>query len=421
MVSTRVLKRVAVAAMAVGLAWGAACEAKVEISFSAIPRKGSQNKDVMEMLVNRFNESQRDIHVRYVPASGDWSEKIMVQMVAGRAPDVVAAWDDILRRYIEGGMALDLSPYFLGRKLDDFNSNQLDVFRVNGKLFAMPFYMGISCLYYSTDAFRAAGVSEPGGDWNWADMVTAAQKMTLKDSNGKVSQYGYGLHNDWTRIYLWIYENGGKVIDAGKVLGTKCYLDSQEAIGAIKFQKDIMFRYRVSPPLGSPHDSFWQGKVATFQSGSWDLGGTMLYAKKGWDIALRPTGPKGIKASMFTTDGFIVTRNTKRKREAVKFLEFMTSPEAEEMMMTYADLQPARKSLSAKYSTETMPAKKGHNMKPFIAAMPYATQAPLFLKQKRVGEILTPALINMIYKENVDVESTLKKITAQINAVSSSK
>jgi ABC-type glycerol-3-phosphate transport system substrate-binding protein len=143
----------------------------------------------------------------------------------------------------------------------------------------------------------------------------------------------------------------------------------------------------------------------------------MLYSKKSWNIAYRPAGLKGNKASMHTTDGFIVTKNSKYKNEAVKFLKYLTSPEAEEMMMTYADLQPARKSLAQKYISETIPSKKGYNMKPFINAMPYATNAPLFLKQKRVGEILSPALANILYKDYVDTEATLKKITAQINAI----
>src|SRR5690606_8185386 len=370
-----------------------AAAASTTIHFFAPPRMTLDGKDINETLVEMFNSSQNDIIVEYTPATGDWVEKVSVEFLAGTAPDVVAGWESFFRNWLEQGHALPLDRYLDAELINDFVPGHLRLFQVDGKQMALPHFTGVSGLFYNVDMFDAAGVPYPDETWTWDTIIEAGRKLTRR-SGDQVVQWGFDVNGGWDRVIQFVWENGGRVIDEGVVVGDRIYLDEPAAVEALEFQHSLIWEYEIAPPypiIGrSPHQMFWTGtELAMWQTGSWDVSATFTNCPScNWNVAVRPRGRTGIASAIHTADGYMVYAGTQHPDEAVRFLLFLVGEEAQRYQMIAGNLQPARLSLGAEYARETEAAQKGINLEVFIEQTAYARPAPLFTKQTEVGQLL---------------------------------
>lgn len=401
---------------------GTALANVVELRFMANPRRTAFGDDVNELLVEIFNELNPDIRVRYEPASGAWQDRASVEMAAGTAPDVLAGWEHFFRNWLEMGQALPLDNYLPAGYLDDFVPSHVALYNIDGRQLALPHYTGVSALFFNRDMFEAAGLGAPDETWNRSSLLDAARKLTRRDAGGTVTQYGTDVQVAWDRVILTVWEHGGRAIDDGLFVGDRLLLDEPGGIEAIGFLQELIHDYQVAPAwpnLGTdPWNGFWRGDtVAMWQTGSWDVNSTLQNAVMDWDVAVRPRGPEGHAAAVHTSDGFMVWSGTQHPEEAVRFLLFLTSPDAQEIMMYEANLQPARLSLGRQYMTQTAGARQGINMAVFIEQTAYARPAPLFTNQSRVSEIVIPYLNQMIYQNTMPARAGVEEMVRQVNAV----
>ena len=198
--------------------------AATTIHFFAPPRMTADGSDINQTLVAMFNESQNDVVVEYTPATGDWVEKLSVEFLAGTAADVIAGWESFFRNWLEQGHALPLDRYLTAELLQDFVPGHLRLFQVDGKQMALPHYTGVSGLFYNVDMFDAAGVPYPDESWTWETIIDAGRKLTRR-AGDQVTQWGYDVSGGWDRVIQFVWENGGRVIDEGVVVGDRIYLD----------------------------------------------------------------------------------------------------------------------------------------------------------------------------------------------------
>lgn len=404
------------------MAVGQVAAAATTIQFYAHPRMTADGSDINVTLVEMFNASQSDIIVEYIPASGDWVEKVSVEFLAGTAPDVIAGWESFFRNWLEQGHALALDRYLPGELLRDFVPGHLRLFQVNGQQMALPHYTGVSGLFYNVDMFDAAGVPYPDETWTWDNIIDAGRKLTRRTGD-QVTQWGFDVNGGWDRVIQFIWENGGRVIDEGEVVGDRIYLDEPAAIEALEFQHSLVWEYEIAPPypfIGRwSHDMFWGGtELAMWQTGSWDVSATFNNCPScNWNVAVRPRGRSGIPSAIHTADGYMVYSGTRHPDEAVRFLLFLVSEEAQRYQMIAGNLQPARLTLGAEYARETAAAQRGINLGVFIEQTAYARPAPLFTKQSEVGPLFWPAIESSILKNERPVRQVFEELTERVNAI----
>src|SRR5690606_920184 len=125
-----------------------------------------------------------------------------------------------------------------------------------------------------------SGVTYPDETWDWDDLLAAARKLTQRDGAGIVQTYGADVQVAWDRVILWIWENGGDVVDPGEFVGrNRVYFNSPEVVEAVEFLQSLIHEWEVAPSwpqLGmDPWSGFWRGDtVAMWQTGSWDVSPT---------------------------------------------------------------------------------------------------------------------------------------------------
>jgi multiple sugar transport system substrate-binding protein len=143
----------------------------------------------------------------------------------------------------------------------DYVSGSLDAFTVDGKLLAIPFTFDVRALYYRTDLFEAAGITEP--PTNWENFLAAAQAL-----NQPPDIYGFmtvGRGDPALREYsdrLW--ENGGDFLEMGLEPSRPTW-NEPAGVEALEFMRDLIWEYEVAPP-GTPSYG-WEENSQLFAAG----------------------------------------------------------------------------------------------------------------------------------------------------------
>lgn len=312
-----------------------------------------------ELLKQEFNKLYPDIELEFV--MGDIS-KIAVAIAGGVGPDLVNGHGSPFRNLgIHGGF-LDLTP-FLADEDPGFLSNywapQLSAFQYDGGIFALPDYLGTMAMYYNVNLFQNAGINPPSpilseNRMDWDEFADIVRKLTIDfDGDGVIDQYGMmkGFEDD--RVGYWLLAAGAEYYDPENP--NLSALGSEAAIHALEYLQTLRFDYNAVRPLGAPQN--WDnGGVAIQEEGSWLLVRRLGYDSTGapkvpfeWNVFPMPIGPSGQRATLATTDGWAINRNTKYPEAAYAALKFLTGPVANEIRAKYVGLQPAHREVIPSY------------------------------------------------------------------------
>jgi multiple sugar transport system substrate-binding protein len=285
------------------------------------------NRDVLQKLVDRFNQQNPNIQVEslYVGQGDQQMPKILAAVVGNAAPDMLWYAPMITGQLVE----LDAL-----RSLDDFSppvESELDPTLANttkydGKIWSIPFSTNNVGIYYRPSLFKAAGVKELPKTWT---EFRAVAKQLTRDTNGdgKADRFGMLLplgKGEWT-VFTWLpfmFSGGSDLADSG------VNIVNSGAIAALNFWRDLMqdgSAILSQPERGYELDSFLAGKVAMQLSGPWTLG--QLQATN-VDFGVLPIPAGTQPATVIGGENLFLFKSTpEREQAALKFAEFVMSEE----------------------------------------------------------------------------------------------
>jgi multiple sugar transport system substrate-binding protein len=185
-------------------------------------------------------------------------------------------------------------------------------------------------LYYNADLLSAAGVDPATLNtlrWSPDDAVDTLQPLLARVAGDRTRQWAYNAANDLQGIYLnYVGSAGGVFAD-----GDRFAFDNPQAAEAFRYLVRLINVDRVSPPASDTNDNgdfsrnmFLQGRMALFQSGTYNLAQVESNAGFRWGVALLPAGPVG---RVSVTNGIAAAGNSASPHpEAVRdVLEWMGS------------------------------------------------------------------------------------------------
>lgn len=111
-------------------------------------------------------------------AFGDYWTKLGTQVAGGNAPDILQMDYRYIVEYAKRNAIAPLDE-FVGDalKLDDFDQDQLEGGRVDGKLYGISLGANSVATMVNTAAFEEAGIEVPGMDLSYADLPALAEKF----------------------------------------------------------------------------------------------------------------------------------------------------------------------------------------------------------------------------------------------------
>jgi len=263
--------------------------------------------------------------------------KFIAALSAGKGPDIYSL--DLIQfpYFISAGAFVDITEHFNALPFkDELPEGILALGKYDGGIYALPYELDLSVLFWNKDLFREAGLDPDTAPATWEELVEFAQKLTVDDNgDGTVDQWGFCEVGSAAGEYMFcflpfVWNNGGRMFDStGKVV-----FNSQETVEALQFWRDLISIYKVAPPsspqwaLGDVYHAFVAGRIAMFPSGNFHVTPLRQDAPDlDFGVALLPKG-KGEYATFGGGNMIGIVSLTQYPEEAWSFVEFAMSEEA---------------------------------------------------------------------------------------------
>jgi len=167
---------------------------------------GGVNGEAIAKMVEDFNaayEGKIKVNVEFQGSYDDAINKVKAAGMSAMPADVMQIYDIGSRFMIDSGWAL---PMQMMIDTEDYDISQIEpniaaYYTIDDILYSMPFNSSTPLLYYNKTAFEEAGLDPEVAPKNFDEIIEFAEKLTIKDAEGKVERYGFGMGN-----YGWFFE-----------------------------------------------------------------------------------------------------------------------------------------------------------------------------------------------------------------------
>ncbi|AKN16732.1 sugar transport periplasmic binding protein [Mycobacterium haemophilum DSM 44634] len=329
-----------------------------------------------------FTRTHPHIEVRTdMVAYSTYFNTLRTDVAGSSAADIFWISSAYLAAYADSGRLMRID-----NPASEWEPAVVDQFTRAGALWGVPQLTdaGIA-VFYNADLLAAAGIDPvqldhmwwtPSGDDTLRPLLA---RLTLDaDGNaantpgfdsGRVRQWGYNAANDPQAIYLNYIGSAGGVFQRGDEFA----FDNPEAIEAFRYLVRLINHDHVAPPASDTNDNgdfsrnqFLAGRMALFQSGTYNLVPIAREAQFRWGVALLPAGPQG---RVSVTNGIAAAGNAATKHpDAVRqVLAWMGSRQGNAYLGRHGAAIPAVRSAQPVYFDYW--AGKGIDIRPFFSVL----------------------------------------------------
>lgn len=288
-------------------------------------------ESVYQIAIDDYKRIHPNVTVKYLKESPiNYRERVTAAIARGGGPDIITIHNSWLPMFINN---LSVVPSDV-ISATDFKANFYPVTArdlvTSGNPYAIPLEIDTLGLYVNQDIFNAGGVSLPT---TWEEFRAAADKLTVRDTNGKIKTAGAALGSavnvdHWQDIVgLMLLQSG---VDLNKDPG------SQAAADTLSYYVTFQTVDRVwDETLDQSTLAFATGKVAMYFGPSWryfDI--KNLNPNLNFKVIGVPqlSGGKTVNYATYWAAG--VSKKSANAKAAWDFVKFMTSEE--ELTKLYA-------------------------------------------------------------------------------------
>jgi multiple sugar transport system substrate-binding protein len=376
-------------------------------------------EDTWKEIINNF-EAQEGVEVDYQLIGFEvYFDRLVTAFSAGQAPDVTFA--DL------GGWVPTFASKGWLEPLDDkiaswdgtdkIWENLWPTVEYKGNKYGLPWYTDCRLLLYNKRMFREAGLDPNKPPTTWDELLEYAQKLT--DESKHV--YGYGVSGSKSEVttlgyIMFLYSNNGKLLTDDY---SKAAFNTPEGLEALKFYTDLYKEYKVSPPNTLAYgedeyrDMMAQDKIAMAIGGPWSFPLIEMAnpAIKGeYAVALHPynTTP----ASVFGGWASVISKESKNKELAWKFIKYITSYEVWNMWIErHGGPLPTRKDVC-----EDNPIFKDPKWQVVLGTFPKAGFRPPIPEYPEVSNVIQ-AMIQDVLLGEATAEEAIKVAESEVNNI----
>ena len=381
-----------------------------------------------------FHRAHPNIEVRTnMVAYSTYFNTLRTDVAGGSGDDIFWLSNAYLAAYADSGRLMNIAKTLGPDAASAWEPAVVDQFTRGGALWGVPQLTdaGIA-VFYNADLLAAAGVDpaqlntlqwDPSGDDTLRPMLA---RLTLDaDGNaagtprfdgGRVRQWGYNAANDPQAIYLNYIGSAGGVFQRGDDFA----FDNPAAIGAFRYLVGLINDDHVAPPASDTNDNgdfsrnqFLAGRMALFQSGTYNLEPVAHYAQFHWGVAMLPAGPRG---RVSVTNGIAAAGNSATKHpDAVRqVLAWMGSSEGNTYLGRSGAAIPAV--LAAQPVYDSYWASRGVDVTPFFSVLDGPRIPAPGGAGFAAGNDALHSYFNEMFLGRGDVATTLRKAQAAANA-----
>lgn len=266
-----VIKGSAAAGIAGSLASGqASAQDKVQIRLGTWAAEAEASE--LQTVIDAVNAEAEDFEIISEPQPADYYTKLQTTIAGGTAPDLFWLSQEFIARYASLGAIADITDAVEASDapaadLEDYFPAVLRTSMYEEKVYGLPWIAQPVMLYYNPALLEAAGVEEPGDDFDWDAFKAAAEAIT--DADNEV--WGTSF-NSWPPIHMFMWQAGGETITEDL---SECPIDTPEAIAGADFYASIIYKPEYAVPEATIGEQGFgemmkAGKVGFFYGGATD-------------------------------------------------------------------------------------------------------------------------------------------------------
>ena len=302
-----------------------------------------------------FTREHPDIEVRVnVVAYSSYFDTLRTDVAGGGADDIFWLSNAYFSGYADSGRLTNIAETLGAAASQVWERSVVNQFTRNGVLWAVPQLTdaGIA-LYFNADLLDAAGVQlrellSLRWSLNGDDTLRPVLARLTFDADGRtagtpgfdptrIRQWGYNAANDLQGIYLNYIGSAGGVFS----VADRFAFDNPQTAEAFAYLVRLINTDHVAPPASDTNDNgdfsrnqFLQGRMALFQSGTYNLAAVADQAPFRWGVAMLPSGPKG---RVSVTNGIAAAGNSATKH-----------PDAVRQVLAWMGSRPGNEFLGAR-------------------------------------------------------------------------
>ncbi|WP_172121119.1 ABC transporter substrate-binding protein [Actinomyces faecalis] len=393
-----------------------------------------------EACAARFKEKTGiDVNITQI-AWGDYWTKLTAGFIAGTGPDVFTDHIQKFAQFVDLDVLVPLDEQAAWADVDEsaFQDGLIDLWKSeDGKQYGCPKDWDTVAFFYNKTMLAEAGLSEAdleGWDWNLEDggsferilaRLTVDKNGVRGDEEGfdprRIAVYGLGIQEagqdgqtQWSpftgSVGSWMYTDK-------ETWGTHFRFDEPELQDTLDWYFGLVDKGYLCPAgtfstTTSTDVQLGSGSIAMCLNGSW-----MFNTYAGLDIevgiARTPVGPNGTSTSLFNGLGDSIVKQSKNIENASKWVAFLGTQEAQDIVASYGIVFPAISASSTKAVAKF--EETGLPTKPFTDHLKEGTTFyfPLTYFGADVKAIMTPG-IDALWVERKPA-STLTAYNEQVN------
>ncbi|HLH72312.1 MAG TPA: sugar ABC transporter substrate-binding protein [Chloroflexota bacterium] len=327
---------------------------------------------IFKLMRSQFAEFQKEqpgIQVEFDDTTGNFFQKLQLQIASGTPPDVYfdSATDNGASYRL--GIAEAVDDYL--RSTSDFSEDKFDknswfALTYAGKRWGLPWDSGGCGIYFNIDLFNEAQVPlpDPTKPMSWDQLLTTAQKLTI-DLNGKradqggfdptrVKQFGFsGSGIETWGAMQFIFGNGGEPL-VGSVGSPPTQhqvpFDDDAVVAGIQWLADLVHKYHVMPDptfTQSTPITFANKTIAMNYDGVWALGRAN---QSGVHYGVFPFPTGKVPTSYGHYSPLAMVKSSKVKDATWTWMYWAClSEKGQSMLVDAGQMQPMRKSLFQRF------------------------------------------------------------------------
>lgn len=286
--------------------------------------------ELQQKLIDQFNKENPDINVVLEAYGGEYDTKITAGIGAKDAPDIMYMWN-----YPQYKDALEPLDSYIEDKGEEYKNNFYETLwnynAVDGDVYGLPVGYTTHVVYYNKDLFDAAGLEHPQAGWTWEDLQETAKKLTDKEK--KIAGFAFSGQPDPYDFEMYLWSNGTAYADnKGNLEGN---LNSAKSVETFEMFQNMLEDGIAITTEGSGDTEMKSGRVAMMVNGAWYLS-AFKEAGINYGVVEIPAFDQNSKSvSIISSSGIAMSKDSKHKEEAFKFMEFWTGEQANKERISF--------------------------------------------------------------------------------------
>lgn len=414
----------AAAATALSISTWASAQA-VDLQFYFPVAVGGTAAETIQTLTDEYMAANPDVKIDAV-YSGSYQDTVAKAITAargGNAPQLSVILSVDMFTLIDEDLIVPFDDYLTTDEEKDWLKGFYPAFMENsqtgGKTYGIPFQRSTPVLYWNKEAFKEAGLDPEVAPQNWDEMVAFGKKLTKKDADGKVTQWGVRIPS--SGFPYWLFQ--GLAIENGAILanaeGNKTNFDDPKVVEALQYLVDLSTKHEVMAPgiieWGATPKAFFEGQTAMMWTSTGNLTNVRNNAPFDFGVAMLP---EKVQRGAPTGGGnFYLFKGASEEQTdaAVDFVQWITAPE-QSAKWTIATGYVAPRPET--WDTETMKAYTADFAPALVARdqLEFAKAELSTYQNQRVTGIFNDALAAAITGQK-GAEEALKEAQAQADAI----